>query len=57
MQGIIDFTGMETRQSFFHMFVMTKSFEELFTPTLNGIAVSVGYFSSTPVVLVAILND
>ena len=30
---------------------MAKTFEELFTPTLNGIAVSVRHVSSTPAVL------
>ena len=36
---------------------MAKTFEELFTPTLKGIAVSVQYVSSTPVVLHAGLAD
>ena len=36
-QGIIDYTGTETWQTFSRMLTM----EELFTPTLNGIAVSV----------------
>ena len=49
-QGIIDSTGTETRQIFFHMFVMAKSFKELFAPTLNGIAASVRCVFSTPVV-------
>ena len=39
------------------MFVMAKSFEELLTPTLNGIAASVRYVSSMPVVLNARLNE
>ena len=56
-QGIIDSTGTETRQRFCSMFVMAKSFEELFTPTWNGIAASVWYVSSTPGVLGATLND
>ena len=32
VQGIIDSTGTETRHIFTRMFVMAKSFEELFTP-------------------------
>ena len=31
-QGILDSTGTETRQVFSRMFIMAKSFEELFTP-------------------------
>ena len=50
-QGVIDYTGTETRQIFSRM--LTKTFEELFTSTLNGIAVSVNVF----VVLHAELND
>ena len=38
-QGIIDPTGTKTQQMFFRMFVIAKFFEELFTPTYNGIAV------------------
>ena len=56
VQGIIDSTGTETRHIFTRMFVMAKSFEELFTPIWNGIAVSVWYVSSTPVALKARLN-
>ena len=40
-QGIINSTRMEIRQIFSCMPVKTKFFEELFTPTWNGIAVSV----------------
>ena len=36
---------------------MAKTFEKLFTPTLNKLAVSVRYVSATPVVLQARLND
>ena len=39
------------------MFVIAKMFEELFTSTLNGIAVRIRYASFMPVVLSAILND
>ena len=39
------------------MVAMAKIFEELFIPTLNGIAVSVWYVSSTPVILHTVLND
>ena len=37
--------------------LLVKFVEVLFTPTLNGIAVSVRCVSSTPVVLDARLND
>ena len=40
----------------FHTLVIAKIFQELFTPTLNRIAVSVQYASSTPVVIQAGLN-
>ena len=40
-QGIIDYTETETLQIFYHMLTIAKTFEELFTPILNGIAVSV----------------
>ena len=39
------------------MMTMAKIFEELFTPTLNGIAVSILYLPFTLVVLHAGLND
>ena len=39
------------------MLTMAKTFEQLVTPTSNGIAVSVRYVSSTPVILDAGLND
>ena len=42
---------------FSSMFVIAKIFEELFASTYNGIAVSVWYVSSMPVVLGAIMND
>ena len=42
--------------NFSRMLIMAKIFEELFIPTLNGIAGSVRYVSSTPVVLNAGLN-
>ena len=46
-----DFTGTKAWQIF------RKSFEELFTPTWNRIAVSVGYVSSTLAVRGAVLNE
>ena len=39
------------------MKTIAKIFEELFTPTLNGIAVSVWYVSSTQDILHAGLNN
>ena len=40
-QGIIDYTETETLQIFSRMVTIAKTFEELFTPDLNRIAVSV----------------
>ena len=40
-QGIIDYTGMETRQTLSRMLTIANTFEELFTFTLNEVAVSV----------------
>ena len=40
-QGIIDSTGTETRQFFSSVRTMAKTFKELFTPALKGIAVNV----------------
>ena len=51
IQGIIVFTGTETRQLFSHMFVVLKKFKELFYPTQNGITASVSFVSLTLVVL------
>ena len=45
------YTGTETRQNFLLVPTMAKIFEELLTPTLNGIAVSAWHVYSTPVVL------
>ena len=56
-QEVLDYTGTETWKAFSRMLTMAKIFEELFTPTLNGIAVSVWHVSCTPVVLHAGLND
>ena len=39
------------------MLAMAKTFEELFTPTLTGMADSFRYVSSTPVVLNTVLNN
>ena len=55
--GIIDYTGAETWQIFPRMPVTAKFFKELFTPTGNGIAVSVRYVSSAPANLCARFND
>ena len=40
-----------------YRYTMTNIFQELFIPTLNGIAVSDQYVSFTPIVLHAGLND
>ena len=47
-QGTETYTEADTWQIFSRM---ANIFEELFTPTLKGIAVSVWYVSSTSVVL------
>ena len=51
MPGIIDSTETETRRSFSRMFEKAKFVKELFTPTVNGMAVSVRYLFSMPVVV------
>ena len=56
VQGIIDYTGTEIRQVFFVCY-SCKYFKGLFTPTFNGIAVSVWCVSSKPVVLKAGLDN
>ena len=57
LQGIIDYTETETLQVFSRIPVTAKIFKELFAPTINGIAVSVRYVFSMPVVLNARMND
>ena len=47
----------ENSANFFRMLTMAKIFDELFTPTLSGIAVSVRYVPSTPFILHAGLDD
>ena len=56
VQGVLDYTGMETRQTLSRMLTIANTFEKLFTPTLNGVAVSVRYAFSMPVILHAELN-
>ena len=55
-QGIIDSTGTKAWQLFSCMPSKVKIFKKLLTPTWNGIAASVRYVSSTPVVINARFN-
>ena len=56
-QGIEEIQERKLSKSFSPMLTMAKTFEELFTSTLDEIAVSVQYGSSTPVVINAGLNN
>ena len=56
VQGIKDIQDRKLCNFFSRTLTMANIFKELFTPTLNGIVVSVRHVSSTPVVWLAGLN-
>ena len=55
-QGIEDVQERKLDKFIFRMLTLAEIFEELFTCTLNGVAVTVWYVSSTSAVLHAGLN-